>query len=226
MKVAIVTGASGNLGPIWCETLENNGFGVFKLDLPGYDITKRADVIRAFHQCASLYGIPSVLINNAAIDNPPGSGATFFGNFTKIIDVNLIGAARMCELAIPLMIKNGGGLIINIGSIQGHIGADWRNYDPGFEKPVGYNCSKRALIQLSKSIAVQYGRYKIRSVTLSFAAYDGGKLKPDFLNKYLLNVPLGETVSKKSLQAALQFALDNDQLTGTDILTDGGYTAL
>ena len=218
MKIAVVTGASGNLGPIWCKVLEKEGYNVFKIDLPEHDITTPSKWMDDF-----INVVPDVVVNNAAIDNPPGSQSSFFGNFSKIMEVNIGGAIYTGMFFIPKMIKNGGGLIVNIGSIQGNIGADWRNYDGNFEKPVGYNCSKAALVQLSRSIAVQYGRYNIRSVTLAFSAYDGGKLTKEFLDKFLKNVPLGRTISKESLRAALIFALNCPELTGQQVIIDGGY---
>ena len=224
--IAVVTGSGGNLGPIWCEKLMSMGFEVFKIDLPEYDVTDDSSLQKIRKDCLEYYGIPDVIVNNAAIDNPPGSTATFFGNFKKIVDVNLVGAVNVTELFMPYMIERQKGLIINIGSIQGNVGADYRNYEANFAKPVGYNCSKAALVQLSRSIGVQYGRFNIRSVTLSFAAYDGGKLTEQFLGKFLKNVPLGRTISRESLESALEFAIKCPELTGQQVLVDAGYTAL
>jgi NAD(P)-dependent dehydrogenase (short-subunit alcohol dehydrogenase family) len=221
IPLAIVTGGNnGLLGPIWVETLVRD-YNVAVYDLPEWDIMNDKDI----KDFTDLWDSPSVLVNNAAIDNPPGSEASFFGNFDKIMDVNINGAARMAKAVIPLMIKNGGGVIINIGSIQGRIGADWRNYQNGFEKPCGYNCSKAAMEQLTRSIAVQYGRYNIRSVCIAFGPYNGGKLSETFLDKFLNNVPLGRTISKESLQKTLMYAIECPELTGQTILVDGGYTA-
>ncbi len=222
-KTAIVTGGrNGLLGPIWTETLEEAGARVIILDLPEFDVTNSYCLLEIMD---AMGGNINILINNAAIDNPPDSKASFFGNFNRIMEVNIGGAVRMSEQVIPGMIKNGGGIIVNIGSIQGNIGADWRNYPDGFEKPVGYSCSKAALVQLSRSITTQYGRYGVRSVTISFGPFDGGKLSEDFLGKFLKNVPLGRTISKESLQTALLFACCCPEVAGTQILVDGGYTA-
>ena len=215
-RTAIVTGGrNGLLGPIWNEAIIEAGAVSFCFDLPECDVTNRANRL----DC-------DILVNSAAIDNPPGSGATFFGNFDEIMAVNINGAVNMCRAAIPGMIERGGGVIVNIGSIQGNIGADWRNYKDGFEKPVGYNCSKAALVQLSRSICVQYGRYNIRSVTISFGPYGGGKIPIDFLLKFLPNVPLGRTITKESLKQTLLYACCCSELSGQQILVDGGYVAL
>jgi len=216
-KKAIVTGAGGNLGPVWMQTLADAGALPIPLDLPLFDVTKTN---------LTLSEPIDILINNAAIDNPPGSNATFFGNFNEIMRVNIGGAVRMCEMVIPQMIDNGGGVIINIGSIQGFIGADWRNYADGWEKPVGYNCSKASLMQLTRSLAVQYGRYNIRSVCIAFGPVDMGKLDQTFLTKFLKNVPLGRPISKQSLQTTLLYACCCPELSGQTVLVDAGYTAL
>ena len=221
-KRAVVTGASGNLGPIWIEALEKAHVShILTMDLPECDISKK----ESFEGLIIKNFIPDIVINNAAIDNPPGSGASFFGNFKEIMEVNIAGAVNVCEHFIPRMIGNGGGVIVNIGSIMGNIGADWRNYPEGFEKPVGYNCSKASLIQLSRSITVQYGRYNIRSVTISFGPYNGGKLPQEFLDKFLKNVPLARTISKASFQQTLLYACCCEELAGQQVLIDAGFTA-
>jgi NAD(P)-dependent dehydrogenase (short-subunit alcohol dehydrogenase family) len=221
-RKAIVTGGlNGLLGPIWVKTLEQAGASVEIADLPEVDLTK-THAVKLFADNYLCSGIPDILVNNSAVDNPPGSKASFFGNCFNIVDVNLIGAVRMCEQFIPSMIKNGGGVIINIGSIQGYGGADHRNYEGNFEKPFGYNASKWALRGLAKSITTQYGRYGIRAVTISFGPYDGGKLKQEFLDKFLYNVPLGRTISKKSLQTSLLYACCCPELAGQDWRIDGG----
>jgi len=239
-KSAIVTGTSGKLGPVWVETLLNANARVHPLDLPEYDVGKIEDVQKfdtylmfkngcvVSASCGPFRrepkSIPNIIINNAGIDNPPGSDASFFGNCEEILHVNLQGAVNMCEVFIPDMIKNGGGVIVNIGSIQGNIGADWRNYPDKFEKPVGYNLSKAGLIQLSRSITVQYGRYNIRAVTIAFGPYDMG-LDDTFKDKFLKNVPLGRCISKESLQTTLLYAICCPELAGQQVLVDAGYTA-
>ena len=222
-KTALLTGPSGNLGPIWQETLEELGYEVIGWGMPGIDLSSEREIEKA---ASIIEQIPSVIVNNAAIDNPPGSEASFFGNLDAILRVNLVAPCLIARHFIPRMVTNGGGLIVNIGSIMGYIGADWRNYPLNFEKPVAYNLSKAALIQLSRSITVQYGQYGVRSVTIAFGPYDGGKLTPDFLGKFLRNVPLGRTISRESLKAALGFAIECPEAAGQGYLVDGGYCAL
>jgi NAD(P)-dependent dehydrogenase (short-subunit alcohol dehydrogenase family) len=223
--IAILSGSKGNLGPIWADTLRELKIPFCSIDWPERDITIEADRVQLLKDCKELYGMPSILINNAGIDNPPGSPASFFGNAERIVGVNLVGAMRMADTFIPPMIALRRGLVVNVGSIQGFIGADWRNYPEGWEKPCGYNVSKAGLIQLSRSIAVQYGRYGIRAVTIAFGPFDNGKFDPEFKDKFLRNVPLERIVSRESLAATLRYVIQCPELTGQTILVDAGYTA-
>lgn len=226
MKCAVVTGHLGGLGSIWSRTLQEMEFNVFGMDLPLCDITDKERVEYISGRCIKLRGVPSVIILNAAIDNPPDTSASFHGNLERIIDVNLIGAANVVQSFLPAMLENGGGVIIGITSIQGFVGADWRNYSAGFEKPVAYNMSKAALMQYMRSLTVQYGRFGVRACCIGFGCYDNGKLDPGFLHKYLGNVPLGRPVSEKSAKAALVFALTCPEFAGQTALIDGGYLAI
>jgi NAD(P)-dependent dehydrogenase (short-subunit alcohol dehydrogenase family) len=201
------------------------GYRVEGLDLPSCDIAWKEDVETSSNEIILCEGTPNVIVLNAAIDSPPGSEASFHGNFDEIIEVNLIGSKNVVEAFLPAMIENGGGTIIAIGSIQGFIGADYRNYAEGWEKPVGYNCSKAALMQYMRSLTVQYGRYGIRACCIAFGPYDGGKLNKEFLEKFLRNVPLGRPISKASCKAALRFAVECPEFAGQTVLCDGGYTA-
>jgi len=219
-KIALVTGKSGMLAPVWKETLKNAGAKVLCIEPPEWNICSKGQMKRL----ASQYQ-PDIIVNNAARDNPPTTDITFWGDFEGILDVNLFGVRNICENFIPGMIKRGGGVIVNIGSIQGWLGADYRNYVEPFEKPVAYNLSKWALRGLAKSISVQYGRYNIRCVTPSFSAYDGGKLDPVFLEKFLKNVPMGRAISKKSMQTTLLYCVCCPELSGADWLVDAGYSS-
>lgn len=222
-KIALVTGYSGQLGPVWVDTLGELGYKVYGIGLPECDIS---DIAQKKNMAGKLPGVPDIIVLNAAIDNPPGSGATFHGNFQRIMEVNIGGAVNVVDVFLRSMIENGGGVIVGISSIQAHIGADWRNYEGDFEKPVGYNCSKAALEQYARSLTVQYGRYNIRACCIAFGPYDGGKLDKTFLGKFLLNVPLFRPVSKASLKAAFRFAIECPEFAGQTAIVDGGYIAL
>jgi NAD(P)-dependent dehydrogenase (short-subunit alcohol dehydrogenase family) len=217
-KTALLIGYTGNLGPIWQHTLESAGCLVHGIGLPEYDFSVQGTHLR-------LPINPNIIVCNAAIDTPPTkTEARFFDAFERTMQVNVNAHARILEEIIPDMIHNGGGVIVFIGSIMGYIGADWRNYSGGFEKPCAYNASKAALKQLARSITVQYGRCNIRAVCPGFGPYISGKLDKEFLAKITGKIPMQRTVSRESLQQTLLYACCCQGLAGEDWLVDGGYT--
>lgn len=221
-KAALLVGYEGNLGPIWCETLREAGAQVWSCGLPHHDF--RADYAEWVDFLPMM--TPEIMVCNAAIDTPPSVGtARFFTGLESTIQVNLTAHARVIEHYLPRMRGNGGAVIVLIGSIQGYIGADWRNYEGGFEKPVAYNLSKAALKQLARSLTVQYGRYGIRAVCPGFGPVITGKLPEEFLKKITDKIPIGRTVSEDSLKRTLLYACCCEDLAGEDWLVDGGYTA-
>jgi len=232
-KTVLISGIQGNLGPIWKSTLLKAGAAVYGFDIGieqstlserKIDITQEQELIDYFRWWQQNNICPDIIINNAAIDNPPGEGVNFWSSLAEIINTNLIGAGHLVALFIDEM-KKKGGTIINIGSIQGNVAADWRNYEGAFEKPVGYNLSKAAYIQFTRSLAVQYGKFNIRSVCLAFSAVDTGKFEEPFKSKFLKCLPLGRFISLDSLRMSLLYACCCPELTGQQVLIDSGYTA-
>jgi len=224
-KKGLVIGGEGNLGPIWMETLRDAGAHAYSIGLPYFDFTNDEDLRRAPEIVLQAVGTPDIIVCNAAIDTPPTkTEARFFTDFEKTMQVNINAHARLLSYFIPEMVNNGGGVIVLIGSIQGYIGADFRNYSGGFEKPCGYNCSKAALKQLARSITVQYGRYGIRAVCPGFGPFLSDKLPPEFVAKIREKIPTGRTVTKEDVQRTLLYAACCEGLAGEDWLVDGGFT--
>ncbi len=158
-EIAIVTGASGNLGPIWIETLLDAGAAVFAVDHPDAKLTQnlqsmlsgddrtrielaRADVKDrsalevACNQCLDKFGVPSVLVNNAGIDRPPASSDTGvrledipFEENREIFEVNTLGLFLAAQVIGSQMVRAGRGSIINIGSLYAGVAPDTRFYN-------------------------------------------------------------------------------------------------
>ncbi len=220
-QTVIVTGTSGNLGPIWVEALEDVGATVFSFDLPDLDVID-PDQPRQF----AWKFQPDILINNAGIDSPPETKSTFFGNWDNIMAVNLTGAKNMIEAVLPGMIERGHGQIINIGSMYGLVSPDKRNYPDGFEKPAAYGASKAGLMHLTRLVAVQYGQYGIRCNNLVIGAVESDSHRPNFKEKMTSAIPTGRMANKEDLKKALWGILASDYANGANFLHDGGYTCL
>ena len=136
-QVAVVTGAVGKLGPIWIETLLDAGAKVFALDHPNAqisqeyknlqgrfkeqnlqlafaDVTDREAVEAACQKCVDTYGVPTILVNNAGIDQPPGQPAQSccleeipFEISRKVFEVNTLGLFLVTQVFGSQMVKAG-----------------------------------------------------------------------------------------------------------------------
>ena len=157
-RVAVVTGALGNLGPVWAQALLEAGATVVGLDLPaakpnaafaalqaahpgrltliGADVTDRASLSGARDEVLGRHDVPSVLVNNAGIDAPPaasGGGHRLedipFDVNRRIFEVNTLGLFQVTQLFGGDMANAGRGSIVNIGSLYASVSPDARFYD-------------------------------------------------------------------------------------------------
>lgn len=158
-EIAVVTGASGNLGPIWIEALLDAGAAVFAIDHPDAqrtenlqevvsrfdskqfqlcrtDILERSALQNACTQCLDRFGVPAILVNNAGIDRPPANSNKGYGienipfeENRQIFEVNTLGLFQVTQIFGTQMVKAAGGSIINIGSLYASVAPDSRFYD-------------------------------------------------------------------------------------------------
>ena len=220
-QTAIVTGTSGNLGPIWVEALKEMGVTVFCFDLPAYDVRNLDDI-----STVETLANPDILINNAGIDNPPGTDAKIFKNWDEILDVNLTGAKNMIKAVLPGMIDRGKGHIINIGSMYGMVSPDQSLYPDDFEKPAAYSVSKAGLLHLTRLMAAQFGKHGVRCNCLTLGPVYSRSHDSEFRKKMYARIPLGRMAYKQDLKQALWGILMADYANGANFVHDGGYTCL
>ncbi len=156
-RVAVVTGALGRLGPIWCEALLAAGAKVVGLDLaeaavpPSFtslqaeagkrllllraDVRDRDTLTSARTRCEAEAGPVDVLVNNAGIDQPPGPGNTYRLEevpaeiFSQVLEANITGAFVATQVFGAGMASRGRGSVINIGSLYASVSPDARYYD-------------------------------------------------------------------------------------------------
>jgi NAD(P)-dependent dehydrogenase (short-subunit alcohol dehydrogenase family) len=260
-EVAVVTGAMGKLGPIWAEALIEAGASVAALDRPGArpsdafsalrgrtepatllvaecDITDRTSIEAARDQVRRQLGEPSILVNNAGIDQPPDSGTnrTAIGNlpvdeFRRMVEVNLVGTFQVTQSFGGSMAEAGTGSIINIGSLYASVSPDQRFYnhlagDLPFLKMPSYGASKAAVVNLTKFFATLWGPQGVRVNTLSPGGVLAGQ-DAEFKRKYTERVPLGRMAEPADLHGPLVFLASraSSYMTGHELRVDGGFTA-
>lgn len=183
-KVAVVTGAAGQLGGEYVRTLLGAGAKVAALDiwpenpkstlgaLPPdrlmvlrVDVTRKAQLVRSLEEIKAGIGRPHILVNNAAIDAPPNAADQAAGPFEeypesswdRVMDVNLKGVFLCCQVFGGDMARAGGGSIINIASIYGILSPDQRIY--AYRAESGRPFFKPVAYSVSKSGILNLTRY-------------------------------------------------------------------
>jgi NAD(P)-dependent dehydrogenase (short-subunit alcohol dehydrogenase family) len=235
--VAVVTGASGRLGPVWFEALAEAGATVVGVDLEGSDgvvaadVTDRATLDAARRQIEAEHGTVAVLVNNAGIDQPPdpaAGGVETIDRFRETVDVNLAGTFNAIQAFGPAMVEAGRGSIVNLGSLYATVAPEPRFYDhlPGFVKPAAYAASKAGVLQLTRYFARLWGPHGVRVNALSPGGVRATQ-DPEFLAKYCARVPLGRMAEPDDLRGPLVFLASDASryVTGHELRVDGGFTA-
>lgn len=235
--VAVVTGASGNLGPVWIGALREAGAAVVGIDVVEgedvlvADVTDREALGDALDRvCADHGAAPHVLVNNAGIDRPPSAegGGEADEDFNRTVEVNLGGTFTATTVFGEAMVAAGRGAIVNIGSLYASVAPVPSFYDhlEGFVKPAAYGASKAGVVQLTKYFARRWGPAGVRVNCLSPGGVRAAQ-DDRFLEKYCARVPLGRMAEPEDLTGPLVFLASDASryLTGHELRVDGGFTA-
>jgi NAD(P)-dependent dehydrogenase (short-subunit alcohol dehydrogenase family) len=186
------------------------------------DVTRSADWRAAVEACEREFGGLDILINNAGIANVKGIEETSEEEWDAIVNINQKGVWLGMKAAIPAMRRRGGGSIVNISSIYGLIGS---------AGSAAYHGTKGAVRLLTKAAAVQYAPDKIRV---------------NSIHPGVILTPMVEVVPREDLQPMIDLApmkrgahpdevgwavlfLASDEasfITGSELVVDGGYTAV
>ena len=233
-KVAIVTGAAGQLGGCYVRTLLEAGAFVAALDVRlespksklknitsdrllsiEVDINDKGALEKGIDTILSRFGDPNILINNAAIDTPPNSDEQDTGPFETypesswqiMMDVNLKGTFFACQVIGGHMAKSGGGNIINISSLYGVLSPDQRIYEykeKPFFKPAAYSVSKAGVLGLTKYLATYWANHNVRVNALVLGGVFNNQDEA-FIDNYITKVPLGRMAREDEYNGAILF---------------------
>jgi 2-keto-3-deoxy-L-fuconate dehydrogenase len=173
-KVAVVTGAGSGIGNAIANTFAGNGARVFVLeanldagkaaverirkaggnaDAIACDVSKIGSVAEAFAQVDRDAHRVDILINNAGIAHVGTAENTSEADFDRVYSVNVKGVYLCSQAGIKMMLRDGGGVILNLASIASLVGLTDR---------FAYSMSKGAVLTMTKSIAVDYVKRNIR----------------------------------------------------------------
>ena len=255
-RVAVVTGACGKLGPIWVRALLETGAQVAALDLERVepsgpytdiaerypqrlqrfhvDVTSRASLVATREAVEERFGPVSIVVNNAGIDQPPGTPSQSFALeeipeevCRQVLEVNLVGLFLTTQVFLPSIKASGGGSVINIGSIEGFAA------NPGH---TAYSASKGGVHGLTVALAVDLGPDGVRCNAIAPGWIDT-ELNAHYLDRHprreeavaaLARLhPVGHIGSPGDVgDVAVWLASDESRfVTGQVITVDGGRTA-
>lgn len=239
-KIALVTGAAQGIGEATVLRLAAEGASVMCVDLDEKvqavaaaigdqarasvgDVADPAAIERAARETERHWGRIDILVNNAGIDGTPAllvDGEA--RDFDRVIDVNLRACWLAMKQVLPNMVAGGGGAIVNVASVAALI---------GFETLSIYSGSKAAVVGMTRTAALEYGRHNIRINALC----PGGVLTPlalSFMDEGTMEAWAEKHALKRFAQpheiaAAIAFLASDDAsfITGAAIPIDGGMTA-
>lgn len=246
-KVAAITGTAGGIGRAAALRFAEEGAAVVcgdvldaanadtvaqvvaaggRAEAVHVDVASSAEVEAMVAAATDRFGRLDVLFNNAGVMLADDAGAvdTDESVFDTTLAVNVKGVVNGCRHAIPVMLEQGGGSIVNTASFVATVGAA--------TPQLAYTASKGAVLSLTRELAVIHARQGIRVNALS-----PGPLRTELLMKVLdtdakrqrrlVHVPMGRFGEAAEMaEAALFLASDESSyMTGSDLRVDGGLTA-
>eukprot|EP00466_Bigelowiella_natans_P013086 jgi/Bigna1/47937/estExt_Genewise1.C_200063 len=252
-KVAVVTGGGSGIGKAICELFAKKGAMVEILDLDlkkaeevvkgiaesnskgsahasQMDVTDEKQVSEVFAEIAKRKGTIDILVNNAGVSTIGTVEQATQKDMEFVLNVNVKGVFYCCKAVAPIMVKGGGGAVVNMGSIASVIGLRDR---------FTYSASKGAVLTMTLSMANDYVKQGIRVNAVCPARIhtpfvDGylkkhypGKEKEMFenLSKYQ---PMGRMGQPKEVAALVLYLASREAafVTGAEYRIDGGVTGL
>jgi NAD(P)-dependent dehydrogenase (short-subunit alcohol dehydrogenase family) len=241
-KVAVVTGASSGLGDRFARVLHAVGARVvlvarraerlaaLAVQLPGSlvvaaDLGVAADRERVVADTLAAYGRIDVLVNNAGIGHKVSIEEEDLDTFRQAMELNVTALWHLSKLSSPSMIANGGGSIVNIASMLGHVGSTPI-------KQAHYCASKGAVVNLTREMALQWARKGVRVNALGpgwfpsemTAGMDSDEGSQQFIRT---NSPIPRMGAEHELDGALLLLATSAGtfMTGQSVIVDGGWTA-
>ena len=247
-RVAIVTGAASGIGRASAIAFAREGARVIAVDIDRpkgeetaamiaalggetffahADVANEEDVKRFVQEALALWGKIDILFNNAGVVLVKPLEEMTGDEWDRVMSINVKSAFLAIKYAVPHMRRGGGGAILNTGSIASFTGQ--------LGTPV-YSASKGAIALLTKSLALDYGRDRIRVNCICPGITDTPMLREhlghgmegeSLIRERLSRVPIGKILSSEDVARAALYLVSDDSIGITGVLhvVDGGLLA-
>ncbi len=251
-KVAIITGSARGIGAATLQVFAERGHAVIGLDiLPDgqevadainqgggeatfmlCDVSDEPRVAACIQSVAETYHRIDVLVNNAGIVLVKPFDQITWQEFQRTTEVNLGGHFLLCKYVLPYMKKQLSGVIINMGSVSGHVGQT---------DHVMYGATKGAIIAMTRALAWELAPFNIRVNSISPGSVDTPMLRGDIeLESQRSGLPFDSVKHEREAEQAFQRWADPREIaepiyfmasegasfvTGADWLVDCGWVA-
>ncbi|CAM5200061.1 NAD(P)-dependent dehydrogenase (Short-subunit alcohol dehydrogenase family) OS=Ureibacillus acetophenoni OX=614649 GN=SAMN05877842_11774 PE=3 SV=1 [Ureibacillus acetophenoni] len=238
-KVAIITGGASGIGAATAKLFVEEGAKVvlvdwneengkaFETELKGQgadvvfvkaDVASEEDVANVYKTTIDTFGRVDILFNNAGIGAVKPTEELTYAEYRKTVNVDLDGTFLVAQLAIKEMLKIGGGVIVNTASMYGLVGA---------AGSAAYNAAKGGVINLTRSLGLEYATRNIRVNALCPGYIDTPIIPEDFKQALREVTPMKRLGTADEMAKAVLFLASDDSsfMTGNTLTVDGGYTA-
>lgn len=250
-RTAVISGGAGYLGTAMSETLaelganivlasrdqakcarrceeivQEHGGAIRGLGLE-LDVLNKESIVNLFRQVREQFGSCDILVNNAWSGKKNSWESISDEDWDYDIGMSLNSVFRMTKAAFPDLQKSR-GVILNIASMYGHIGPDYRIYDgKEFANPPSYGAAKAGVIQFTKYLASFLSPYGIRVNALSPGAYPHPPVQQNkgFMERLSAKNPLNRIGQPEDLKGAVALLCSDAgcYITGQNLCVDGGW---
>jgi len=241
-KVAVVTGGASGIGLATVKRMAAENAKVLLADYAkqgaevatamkaeGYDVefchvdvSNEEQVAAMVARAVELWGRLDIIVANAGIGSLGKADELTAQAWNQVIGINLTGVFFCAKHAIAAMRKSGGGSIINTASILGHV---------GFPGATAYAAAKAGVVNLTRTMAVDYAKEKIRVNAICPGFIETPMVQNGLTADQLQWIaglhPMGRLGKPEEIANAILFLASDEAsfVTGTSLLADGGYTA-
>ena len=241
-RVAVVTGGASGIGLATVRRFAAEGAHVVVGDVDPtsgkaaadevgglfvqVDVTSPEQVNALFDAAVETYGGLDIAFNNAGISPPDDDSilTTGLDAWRRVQEVNLTSVYLCCKAALPHMLEQGKGSIINTASFVALMGAA--------TSQIAYTASKGGVLAMSRELGVQFAREGIRVNALSPGPVNTPLLQelfakdPERAARRLVHIPMGRFAEPAEIAAAVAFLASDDSsfLTASEFLVDGGIS--